>query len=94
MLEKPRIANTTKPRTDDLTVDLESAEGFRQMVRLMDLRDLRGAEFRRLLLLAHNEGLLAELLQEVADAAAQAGHHPRPLGVLAEPTGQKIPPIQ
>lgn len=40
-------------------------ERLRSMLNGYDLQDLRGAEFRRLLTLAHTEGLLAGLLQEV-----------------------------
>ena len=36
---------------------------IRETSRQMDLIDLRGAEFLRLLRLAHSEGLLPELLQ-------------------------------
>ena len=37
-------------------------DSFRRQLREWDLSDLRGAEFLRLLRLAHDEGLLAELL--------------------------------
>lgn len=43
--------------------DEERAARLRETYRLMSLQDLRGAEFLRLLYLAHTEGLLAELMQ-------------------------------
>jgi hypothetical protein len=50
---------------------------IREISRLMDLNDLRGVEFLRLLRLAHSGGLLPELLQ----AGGCLGHQ-EPGGLL------------
>jgi len=43
---------------------LEEKAKFREFCRSNDLQDLRAAEFRRLVRLAHREGLLSEILYE------------------------------
>ena len=53
--------------------DAERTAELREQIRLFDLRDLRGAEFLRLLNLAHTEGLLAEELSlNLGDVKGQA----------------------
>lgn len=69
---------------------------LRETFRLMSVRDLRGAEFLRLLRLAHTEGLLAELMQAAALPDSPAGFLPREHSLSqAEPKeGQKGQPIR
>lgn len=62
--------------------------------RLNDLRDLRGAEFLRLLRLAHSEGLLAELMQDAAAADFQADIRRLRLGALAAQEEREVQPKQ
>ena len=51
----------------------ERAAEVRETFHFMSLADLRGAEFLRLLRLAHTEGLLTELLQAAGCVGHQAG---------------------
>jgi hypothetical protein len=47
----------------------EQNADFRAFCRSNDLHDLRGAQFRRLVRLAHSEGLLSEILREDSSPA-------------------------
>lgn len=51
----------------------ERAEKVRNEFHFMSLADLRGAEFLRLLRLAHDEGLLAELMRVAGCEDRQEG---------------------
>lgn len=47
---------------------------LRELFRQYDLQDLRGAEFQRLLRLAHAEGLLDGFLQDIGTQGPRVGH--------------------
>ena len=54
------------PLTDVMPMDTEARkERMRSVLTAYVRKDLQGAEFRRLLRLAHTEGLLAGLLQNL-----------------------------
>src|SRR5271163_4033836 len=69
--------------------DAERTAELREQIRLFDLRDLRGAEFLRLLNLAHTEGLLAELIQASALGGRQGLNRQHATAALADPVAQK-----
>ncbi len=54
---------------------------LKELFRQCDLADLKGAEFQRLLRLAHTEGLLPELLQDAVQQAYPTEYPDR--GLLA-----------
>jgi hypothetical protein len=83
-----------KPARGHGVEDADALEGRKEifeLVRLMDLRDLRGAEFLRLLRLAHAEGLLTELLQAAGCLVVQEGCS-RPMS--EELMAQAVPQIR
>jgi hypothetical protein len=68
-----------------LQEEIEGAAALRAQARDWDLIDLKGVEFQRLLFLAHSEGLLRELLQDIAPQRFQEHVHLRDLETLNSP---------
>ena len=94
MIDRNAVAREREGMVEDADA-LEGRREIAELSRLMDLADVRGAEFRRLLRLAHTEGLLDELMQAAGCPVAPVEHLDRPLSVAsAAPEARQTPPIQ
>jgi hypothetical protein len=62
----------------------DEARDFREFCRSIDLRELTCARFRRLVRLAHTEGLLSEILHEGHSPALAPGRQQVPTRQVAQ----------